>query len=128
MTSGKRKASHHVAKGTSIRIILPGAAGLKMENIRPSAVRFSASDRSEIARKNIAEGQALEVLEERGLIHGLTIEPDKTIEAGIVFDSGPNPVPGTSTRVTILTRYGNLLLGGSTYILRIPASPRKQSR
>ncbi len=62
---------------------------------------------------------------EKAALRQLFLEPGETIEAGLVLDSGPNVRPGTSTRVTVMERYGDTVLGGSTYVLRIPAKPTR---
>jgi hypothetical protein len=55
------------------------------------------------------------------LIEDLPVPPGESVKIGVVFDSGSQTVSGTASRFTILERQGNVVLGGSTYILRIPA-------
>jgi hypothetical protein len=50
----------------------------------------------------------------------LPVPPGETITVGLAYDSGPKPQPGTASRFTILQRQGKTVLGGSTYVLRIP--------
>jgi hypothetical protein len=50
----------------------------------------------------------------------LPVPPGKTLRIGLLYHSGSKPQPGTASRFTVLARQGRTLLGGSTYVLRIP--------
>jgi hypothetical protein len=113
-----------VNRGTTIHLMLPRTEQLRMENVRPSAVQLDAQQRTMALRHKFNAKRALQVTAQHGVVHGLSVEPGETITAALVLDSGPKVLPGTATRVTILARYGDTVLGGSTYILRIPAKPR----
>jgi hypothetical protein len=54
-------------------------------------------------------------------IESLAVPPGRTMKIGLQFDGGAQLKPGTASRFTIMTRQGQTVLGGSTYVLRIPA-------
>ena len=123
-TNGNDLSNPSLARGTTIHLMLPRTEQLRMENVRPSAVQLDAPQRTLALRQKFNARRALQITAQHSVVHGLSVEPGETITAGLVLDSGPKVLPGTATRVTILARYGDTVLGGSTYILRIPAKPR----
>jgi hypothetical protein len=108
-------------RGGTVHLLLPTAERLQMESIRLALVQLTQRQRALATQHKFNPTKALQVAAQRAVIHGLKIEPGETITAGLVLDSGAKAIPGTATRVTVLARYGDTVLGGSTYVLRIPA-------
>jgi len=61
------------------------------------------------------------VVEKEARIEDLPVPAGRTEKLVLLFNSGAKPMPGTATRFTIMTRQGQTVLGGSTYVLRVPA-------
>ena len=113
----------NASRGTAIQLLLPEISGLRLERMQ-KARKLSSAEISEAIREKIPRAQVLKVQGQHAIVRGLQVEPGRTIEAGLLLDSGAKVVAGTAARVTIVARYGDTVLGGSTYILRIPARPR----
>jgi hypothetical protein len=62
------------------------------------------------------------IAEPEASIDDLPVPPGDTWKIGLLFHSGSKPKPGTASRFTILTRQEGTVLGGSTYVLRIPTT------
>jgi len=111
------------SRGTAVQLLLPESPALTLESMQ-EAPKLRPADIAEASREKVPRAHILQVLGQQAIARGLQVDPGKTIEAGLLLDSGPKVVAGTATRVTIVARYGKTVLGGSTYILRIPAQTR----
>lgn len=116
-------ANPNASRGTAVQLLLPETSALRLESMQ-RAPKLGSAEIAEATREKVPRAQVLKVQGQNAIARGLQLNPGETIEAGLLLDSGPKVVAGTATRVTIVARHGDTVLGGSTYILRIPVRPR----
>jgi photosystem II stability/assembly factor-like uncharacterized protein len=111
--------------GTTVNIMLPQEIrrnpNLRLEHMRSVSVEPTAEQNALAMRLGATTGFATELAETGGAIRNLVAEPGQTVEVGVLLQSGHAAEPGTSSRVTFVAAAGNEVLGGTTFILRIPA-------
>jgi len=114
-----------VSLGTSIDLMLPREIRqnlqLKIENMHSVPVKLTAEQTTMASRLGTTTDSAMELVESEGAVRNLVLEPRQTIELGVFLESGKKATPGSSSRVTFVELSGNEVMGGSTFILRIPS-------
>jgi hypothetical protein len=117
----------HVSRGTLrsgaiLGLVLPKTKDkIRPKGLKPATLKLSEAH-SERARKHKLDHSRMHVVQERRAhIANLPVPPGETMKIGIVYQRSPKAAAGTSARFSVITRDGKMVLGGSTFILRMPA-------
>jgi len=109
-----------LAEDAHLGLLLPRKYKVSAEGLRRTDAKLSNDHRRQATELEL-DTEALHLVEQpETSIKELRIPPGETLKIGLVFHSGRKQAPGTASRFTILTRQGDTVLGGSTYVLRTP--------
>jgi hypothetical protein len=115
--------------GTTVQLMLPRETrrDLKIEKFRSVPLQLGPEHTAAASQLGKTAGFTVQLEGSEGAVRNLVLEPGQTVEVGLLLESGQTARPGTSSRVTIITTSGNQVIGGSTFILRVPAEPKSMS-
>jgi len=109
-----------LAKDARLAVLVPKNVTIVEHDLKRVQTKLTPQQKK-IAERLKLEASTMWVVENpSGRIPKLPVAPGKTLRIGLLYHSGSKPKPGTASRFTILARQGKTLLGGSTYVLRIP--------
>jgi hypothetical protein len=114
-------AAANLHAGGQVGLILPAKLAVKSKGIDIKALTLSEEHKT-LAGKLQLDHTAVHVATgaEAHFTH-VPVPAGQTIQVGLVIQGG-QAAAGTAHRVTLTTRDGNTVLGGSTFILRVPAN------
>jgi hypothetical protein len=96
---------------------IPKLCGLKRERFE-----LRTQDRELAEKLGLEVDALLSVTDTASVLQHLSLPRGKTIKIGVVYEIPATAKPNTAARFTILERQGGTVLGGSTYVVRIPAA------
>ncbi len=109
-----------LAKDARLAVLVPKNVKIVEHDLKRVQTKLTPQQKK-IAERLKLDASTMWVVEKpTGRIPKLPVAPGKTLRIGLLYHSGSKPKPGTASRFTILARQGKTLLGGSTYVLRIP--------
>ncbi|MGE5281829.1 MAG: WD40/YVTN/BNR-like repeat-containing protein [Chloroflexota bacterium] len=111
-----------LGRDARLAILLPRKVTIKAKGLKRAKARLNAEQRKTAQHLKLDATTLWSVEQSGALIENLPVPPGKTAKIGVLFRSGAKLKPGTASRFTIMARQARTLLGGSTYVLRIPAS------
>ena len=109
-----------LGEGAHLGLLFPRKLQIRGDGLHRTDAKLS-NERRKRATELELDSETLHVVERpEASIKELPIPAGETLKIGLVFHSGRDQAPGTASRFTILTRQGNTVIGGSTYVLRSP--------
>lgn len=96
---------------------IPKLCGLKRQQFE-----LRTQDRELAEKLGLEVGALLSVTDAESVLQHLSLPRGTTLKIGVVYEIPASARPNTASRFTILERQGGTVLGGSTYIVRIPAT------
>ena len=116
-------------KGSRLALLLPAEAGvLRLCGIRRMPAQLSKEERGRAGKLGLDTHFLYDITEEQGVISHFLVPRGKTRKVAFIVQIGPGAKPNSSSRFTILTRQGGVILGGSTYLLRVSPERRRVKR
>lgn len=103
-----------------LALLLPRSVEVKAQGLRRVKAQLTAEQKKTLERLKLDPSVMLAVEARHAVIENFPVPAGETVKVGLVFHSGSKLQPGTASRFTILARQGETILGGSTYILRLP--------
>ena len=104
-----------------LALLLPPKVAIKAKGLKRVKAQLTAQQKKKAHDLKLDTTAIWSVEHQRALVENLPVAPGKTAKIGLLFQSGAKQKPGTASRFTIMARQSQDLLGGSTYVLRIPA-------
>jgi hypothetical protein len=108
-------------KEVSVGLILPTAAPVHAQGLKAGPWDLSPDQAASAKSLKLDPSQVYTVTGQEAILAGLPVPPGSTWTIGVVYDSHGAIKPGTAGRFTILQMRGKQVVGGSTYVLRVPA-------
>jgi hypothetical protein len=113
-------ASHGLPVGHQVGVIFPAKTEVKSNNVVVQALALKDEHKA-LATNLKLDPTAVHVLSgHEGHFTEVPVQAGQTIQVGLVIQGG-TAVAGTALHVTVTTRDGDTILGGSTFIVRTPA-------
>jgi photosystem II stability/assembly factor-like uncharacterized protein len=115
--------------GTTIQLMLPPETlrYLKIEKLHSVPLKLAPEQTAVASQLGKTTGFAMQLVGSEGAVRNLVLEPGQMVEVGLLLESGQTARPGTSSRVTVITASKNQIIGGNTFILRVPAEANSVS-
>jgi hypothetical protein len=112
--------AHNLHAGGQVGVILPTNTAVQSKGVAVKALELKEEHKAAATKLQLDHTKVHVMSEKVGHFTQLPVPAGKTIKVALVIQGG-NATPGTAHQVTIITRDGNTVLGGSTFILRVPA-------
>jgi hypothetical protein len=109
--------------GGTVGLVLPKDA-VTTRGLKSGPAKLSDNHKTLATKWQLDHSTVHQLHEREGHIKKLPVPAGTTGKIGILFQRSPNAAAGSAAHVTIVTRDGDTILGGSTFILRTPAVGR----
>jgi hypothetical protein len=110
-----------LAEDAELGMLCPPGFGFDDSELERVEAKLTEEQQSHAKRLKLDPTVIWMVRKQSVAIRRLPVEPGQTLRIGLVFHSGSKTEPGTASRFTVLQRQGKTVLGGSTFVLRVPA-------
>jgi hypothetical protein len=109
-------------RGSELSLLFPPNVQFSFQGMQRVPANLTPQQRQKALQLGVDPNFRYQVTAQQALIPNLPVPPGTKMTIAVLFDAGPLAQPDAASRFSIITRQGQTMLGGSTYILREPAA------